>query len=47
VSLPNLFIPAQPSCCGEVLYDAGMAKPDQTQFQKERDVAEFDDYRPA
>jgi hypothetical protein len=27
------FVAAQPSCHGEVLYEAGLAKPDQTQFQ--------------
>jgi RNA polymerase sigma factor (sigma-70 family) len=29
------FVAAQPSCPGEVLYEAGIAKPEQTQFKSE------------
>jgi hypothetical protein len=41
VSLSNLFVAAQPSCPGEVLYQAALAKPDQTQFQKQTNPAAF------
>ncbi|MHC4157324.1 MAG: hypothetical protein ACYST6_20765 [Planctomycetota bacterium] len=43
VSLSNLFITAKPACHGEVLYEAGVAKPEQTQFRKEKNAAAFDD----